>query len=64
MAERNYYYAIVDDYTSREEPAGVLRRVTRTPEARGTSPSARDLRVEVLLFTAARSSSAATPSIT
>jgi hypothetical protein len=26
MAEQVTYYAIVDDYTSREEPAGVLRR--------------------------------------
>jgi hypothetical protein len=27
MAEQITYYAIVDDYSSREEPAGVLRRV-------------------------------------
>lgn len=27
MAEQVTYYAIVDDYSSREEPAGVLRRV-------------------------------------
>ena len=26
MAEQVTYYAIVDDYTSRDEPAGVLRR--------------------------------------
>jgi hypothetical protein len=26
MAEKVTYYAIVDDYTSRDEPAGVLRR--------------------------------------
>jgi hypothetical protein len=26
MANEITYYAIVDDYTSREEPAGVLRR--------------------------------------
>jgi hypothetical protein len=26
MAEKITYYAIVDDYTSRDEPAGVLRR--------------------------------------
>ena len=26
MAENVTYYAIVDDYTSRDEPAGVLRR--------------------------------------
>ena len=26
MAEQVTYYAIVDDYTSREEPAGILRR--------------------------------------
>jgi hypothetical protein len=26
MAEETTYYAIVDDYTSRDEPAGVLRR--------------------------------------
>jgi hypothetical protein len=26
MAELVTYYAIVDDYTSRDEPAGVLRR--------------------------------------
>jgi hypothetical protein len=27
MLARTTYYAMVDDYTSREEPAGVLRRV-------------------------------------
>jgi hypothetical protein len=27
MAEQVTYYAIVDDYSSRDEPAGVLRRV-------------------------------------
>jgi hypothetical protein len=27
MTERITYYAIVDDYSSRDEPAGVLRRV-------------------------------------
>jgi len=27
MADQVTYYAIVDDYSSREEPAGVLRRV-------------------------------------
>jgi hypothetical protein len=27
MAEQVTYYAIVDDYSSREEPAGILRRV-------------------------------------
>ncbi len=27
MAEQVTYYAIVDNYSSREEPAGVLRRV-------------------------------------
>jgi hypothetical protein len=27
MADQVMYYAIVDDYISREEPAGVLRRV-------------------------------------
>jgi hypothetical protein len=26
MAEKITYYAIVDDYTTRDEPAGVLRR--------------------------------------
>jgi len=26
MAESIIYYAIIDDYTSRDEPAGVLRR--------------------------------------
>ena len=26
MAEKVTYYAIVDDYTSKDEPAGVLRR--------------------------------------
>jgi hypothetical protein len=26
MAEKITYYAIVDDYTSKDEPAGVLRR--------------------------------------
>ena len=26
MSEQVTYYAIVDDYTSRDEPAGVLRR--------------------------------------
>ena len=26
MAEKITYYAIVDDYTSRDAPAGVLRR--------------------------------------
>ena len=26
MAEKVTYYAIVDDYTSRDEPAGILRR--------------------------------------
>jgi hypothetical protein len=26
MAENVTYYAIVDDYTSRDEPAGILRR--------------------------------------
>jgi hypothetical protein len=26
MAEKVTYYAIVDDYTNRDEPAGVLRR--------------------------------------
>jgi hypothetical protein len=28
MTEEITYYAIVDDYTSRDEPAGVLRRFT------------------------------------
>jgi hypothetical protein len=27
MAEKTTYYAIVDDLSSREEPAGVLRRI-------------------------------------
>ena len=27
MAEEIIYYAIVDDYSSREQPAGVLRRI-------------------------------------
>lgn len=27
MAEQVTYYAVVDDYTSRAEPAGVLRRI-------------------------------------
>ena len=26
MAEKITYYAIIDDYTTRDEPAGVLRR--------------------------------------
>ena len=29
MAEEITYYAIVDDYSSREQPAGVLRRIRR-----------------------------------
>jgi hypothetical protein len=29
MAEKITYYAIVDQFSSREEPAGVLRRVQR-----------------------------------
>jgi hypothetical protein len=29
MAEEVTYYAIVDDYSSRQQPAGVLRRIRR-----------------------------------
>ena len=29
MAEEITYYAIVDDYSSRQQPAGVLRRIRR-----------------------------------
>ena len=42
MAEEITYYAIVDDYSSREEPAGVLRR-TETEEGQNDEQFGHDL---------------------
>ncbi len=42
MADQVTYYAIVDDYSSREEPAGVLRRV-RHDEGQRDEAFGRDL---------------------
>lgn len=43
MAEQVTYYAIVDDYSSRAEPAGVLRRI-RHDEGQHDEAFGRDLR--------------------
>jgi hypothetical protein len=45
MAEKVTYYAIVDSYSSRDEPAGVLRRIERDKGQRDQA-FGRDLRWE------------------
>jgi hypothetical protein len=42
MLAKVTYYAIVDDYSSREKPAGVLRR-TKTDEAQNDEQFGHDL---------------------
>jgi hypothetical protein len=55
MAEKITYYAIVDDYSSRDEPAGVLRRIEHDKGQRDEA-FGRDLKWEhtPLLYSAER----------
>jgi hypothetical protein len=55
MAEEVTYYAIVDDFSSRDEPAGVLRRIRRDGGLRDES-FGRDLewKFSSLLYSAER----------
>ena len=55
MAEDITYYAIVDDFSSRDEPAGVLRRIRRDGGLRDES-FGRDLewKFSSLLYSAER----------